>query len=93
MHVRALAGFRTGDVPDGLVERLIAVDGSVLTALPQIVGRLGETFRARGAVCLILRACSREAEAGSINQEQFTKANGVCMLMCAFSMERWWHQL
>lgn len=30
-----------GDLPNKLIDRLIAVDGSVLTALPQIVGRLG----------------------------------------------------
>jgi len=36
-----LSGRAAGEVPDKLIERLIAVDGSVLTALPQVVGRLG----------------------------------------------------
>lgn len=37
---RILSDKQLGRVPDQLVERLIAVDGSVLTALPQVVGRL-----------------------------------------------------
>lgn len=39
---KMLSKTRSGDVPDKLLERLIAVDGSVLTALPQVVGKLGE---------------------------------------------------
>jgi hypothetical protein len=34
---------RPGELPDRLVERLIAADASVLTALPQVVGRWGAT--------------------------------------------------
>lgn len=33
---------RVGDLPDKLIQRLIAVDASVLTALPQLAGRLGQ---------------------------------------------------
>ncbi|MDB4439735.1 hypothetical protein OAF98_05610 [Planctomicrobium sp.] len=32
----------SGEIPDKLLERLIAVDVSVLTALPQVVGKMGE---------------------------------------------------
>lgn len=46
-ELRSKCHFRSrprtgGKLPDSLVERLVAVDGSVLTALPQVVGRLGE---------------------------------------------------
>lgn len=34
---------RPGELPDRLIERLIAADGSVLAALPQVVGRWGAT--------------------------------------------------
>jgi len=40
-HIRGCLDGRTKDqIPNNLVERLIAVDGSILTALPQVVGRL-----------------------------------------------------
>lgn len=48
---------QSGELPDRLIERLIAADGSVLTALPQVVGRWGTTrpgqwrFHAQVHVC------------------------------------------
>jgi hypothetical protein len=39
---KLLSNRQAGDLPDRLIERLVAVDGSVLTALPQLVGRFSD---------------------------------------------------
>jgi hypothetical protein len=62
---KALTSRRSSQLPNELVERLIAVDGSVLTALPQVVGRLGGSPGGSGGctrMCasLIARCSMRE---------------------------------
>lgn len=47
---RLLAGGRLGSVPDKLVDRLVAVDGSILSAMPQMIGRMADPDK--GQWCL-----------------------------------------
>jgi Transposase DDE domain len=56
---RCLADDRQGDLPDELVGRLVAVDGTVLTALPQVVGRLGALHKGQWRLHAHVRVLDR----------------------------------
>lgn len=47
---RLLSTARLGKVPDKLIDRLVAVDGSILSAMPQMMGRMAD--RDKGQWCL-----------------------------------------
>lgn len=80
---RALAGFRTGNVPDGLIERLIAVDGSVLTALPQVVGRLGEIHKGQWRLHAHVRVLDGTLVASTLTEEPSSKGRAERAVMAA----------
>lgn len=42
---KGLSGSRVGEISNELIERLVAVDGSVLNALPQVMGQLGRPHK------------------------------------------------
>jgi len=66
---RLLAKGRLGEVPDKLIERLIAVDGSLLTALPQVVGRLGQPERGRWRLHAHVRVCDEMLVSAKLTAE------------------------
>lgn len=69
---RCLADHRPGDIPRALVERLIAVDGSVLTALPQVVGRLGELHKGQWRLHAQVRVLDRTLIDARLTREPST---------------------
>lgn len=70
---RVLSDRRVGKVPDQLAERLIAVDGSVLTALPQVVGRLGERSQGQWRLHLHVRVLDGTVVASRVTEEPSAK--------------------
>ena len=69
---RCLNTGRIGDVPQELAERLVAVDGSVLTALPQVVGRLGAVKKGQWKLHAQVRVLDRTLIESSITKEPST---------------------
>ncbi len=75
---RCLSIGRIGDVPQELAERLVAVDGAVLTALPQVVGQLGTVqkgqwkLHAQVQVRVRVRVLNRTLIESSITKEPST---------------------
>ncbi|OYW17689.1 MAG: IS4 family transposase, partial [Planctomycetales bacterium 12-60-4] len=61
-----------GTVPDAVLERLVAVDGSVLTALPQIAGRLGRTHAGQWRLHAHVRVCDGAVLAATVTEEPAT---------------------
>lgn len=64
---------RLGELPDRLVERLIAADGSVLTALPQVVGRWGTTKPGQWRLHAQVHVCDDVLVASSLTPEPSTQ--------------------
>jgi hypothetical protein len=69
---RCLDDGRIGDVPQELIDRLVAVDGSVLTALPQVVGRLGSPQKGQWKLHAQVRVLDRTLIESSITKEPST---------------------
>lgn len=69
---RCLNTARTGDVPQELAERLVAVDGSILTALPQVVGRLGSVQKGQWKLHAQVRVLDRTLIESTITKEPST---------------------
>lgn len=69
---RCLSDGRLGNIPMELVERLTAVDGTVLTALPQVVGRLGELKKGRWRLHAQVRVLDRTLIDGRLTPEPST---------------------
>lgn len=65
-------GRRLGAVPDALLERLVAVDGSVLTALPQVAGRLGQAHKGQWRLHAHVRVCDGTVRAATVTEEPAT---------------------
>ncbi len=72
---RCLSDDHPGDVPSALIERLIAVDGSVLTALPQVVGRLGSLQQGQWRLHAHVRVLDRTLVEARLTQEPSTGAD------------------
>lgn len=72
---KALSGSRPGGLPDKVIERLIAVDGSVLTALPQIIGKLGEPKKGQWRLHAHVRVCDETLVASTLTEEPSAKGN------------------
>ncbi len=67
-HRRRLTGLRQ-HIPDALLERLVAVDASVLSALPQIVSRLGPPRQGQWRLHGEFRVVDGTLEAVTLTQE------------------------
>lgn len=65
-------GRRLGSVPDALLERLVAVDGSVLSALPQVAGRLGRAHKGQWRLHAHVRVGDGAVVAASVTEEPAT---------------------
>lgn len=72
---RCLNSHRPGDVPGELVDRLIAVDGSLLTALPQVVGRLGTLHQGQWRLHAHVRVLDRTLVEARLTREPSTGAD------------------
>lgn len=70
---KVLATEHVGDLPDKLVERLIAVDGSVLTALPQLVGRFTDRREGQWRLHAHVHICSETLVASKLTPEPAAK--------------------
>lgn len=70
---KVLLKSNAGELPDKLIERLIAVDGSVLTALPQIVGKLGEPKKGQWRLHAHVRVCDETLVASRLTEEPSAK--------------------
>ncbi len=57
------------ELPDGIVHRLVAVDASVLTALPQVVGRLGTLHQGQWRLHAQVRVYDRTFQHFDLTQE------------------------
>jgi hypothetical protein len=66
---KLLSNGKVGDLPDRLVERLVAVDGSVLTALPQVVGFLGNRAGGKWRLHAQVHVSSRTVAASRLTAE------------------------
>lgn len=64
---------RAGGLSDQLIERLIAVDGSVLTALPQLVGRLSNPQKGQWRFHAHVRVCDQTLIASALTREPAAK--------------------
>lgn len=69
---RCFSTSRLGEVSPALVERLIAVDGSVLTALPQVVGRLGSLHQGQWRLHAHVRVLDRTLVEARLTREPST---------------------
>lgn len=69
---RCLSDERPGEIPGELMERLVAVDGSVLTALPQVVGRLGELHKGQWRLHAQVRVLDRTLIDARLTREPST---------------------
>jgi len=69
---RCLNSRRPGDVPSELVNRLIAVDGSLFTALPQVVGRLGTLHQGQWRLHAHVRVLDRTLVEARLTREPST---------------------
>lgn len=67
-HRRRMTGARQ-QIPDALLERLVAVDSSVLSALPQIVSRLGRPHRGQWRLHAEFRVVDGTLAAATLTQE------------------------
>lgn len=67
-HRRRMTGLRQL-IPDALLERLVAVDASVLSALPQIVSRLGRPHQGQWRLHAEFRVVHGTLEAATLTQE------------------------
>ena len=70
---KVLSKSSAGELPDKLIERLIAVDGSILTALPQIVGKLGEPKKGQWRLHAHVRVCDETLVASRLTEEPSAK--------------------
>lgn len=70
---KVLSKSSAGELPDKLIERLIAVDGSVLTALPQVVGKLGEPKKGQWRLHAHVRVCDETLVASKLTEEPSAK--------------------
>ena len=72
---RILGGSRVGGLSDPLIERLIAVDGSVLTALPQLVGRFRNPQKGQWRLHAHVRVCDQTLVASTLTEEPVAKGH------------------
>lgn len=72
---KLLSGNHRGELPNTLVERLIAVDASVLTALPQVVGRLGDPQQGRWRLHAHVRVSDRTPITTKLTNEPAAKGH------------------
>ena len=70
---KVLSKSNAGELPDKLIERLIAIDGSVLTALPQVVGKLGEPKKGQWRLHAHVRVCDETLVASKLTEEPSAK--------------------
>jgi hypothetical protein len=69
------ANGHLGKVPENIVERLVAVDGSVLTALPQLIGKLGDPKKERWRLHAHVRVSDQTPLATTITKESETSGS------------------
>lgn len=67
-----LATGQAGSIPDDIVQRLVAVDGAILTALPQVVGRLGSTHKGQWRLHAQVRVWDRVCLTSTLTREPST---------------------
>lgn len=70
---RVSAQGQLGELPDRLIERLIAADGSVLAALPQVVGRWGATKPGQWRLHAQVHVCDNVLVAAHLTPEPSIK--------------------
>lgn len=84
-HQRSLqqlvAKSRLGRIPDQLAERLVAVDGSVLTALPQVIGKLGNRKKGQWRLHAHVRVCDQTLLAATVTAESETSGTAEREMM------------
>ena len=73
---RIKAGSKAGELPDRLIERLIAVDASILSALPQLVGRLRDRQKGQWRLHAHVRVWDNTLVASALTEEPSAIGHG-----------------
>lgn len=66
---RVRHGHRAGQLPQAVLERLVSADGSVLSALPHVLGRLGSNGIGQWRLHAQVRALSGEVQGVELTEE------------------------
>ncbi len=81
-HLQSLsAGGKPGELPDKLINRLVAVDGSVLNALPSIVGKLEDVRKGQWRLHAHVHVKSNTLIASKLTEESSAKGCGERVVM------------